>query len=68
MSTLQHEIQQLAPQPTAEPVRVRQRLLPRAAGTAALWATGPHQCRGPRLPQEFMVWFVITWAFFGTDR
>jgi hypothetical protein len=68
MSALQHEVEQLAQQPSAERVRALQRIVPRAAVQAALRSTGQLQRRCPRLPKWFMVWFVIALALFCTDR
>ena len=68
MNALQHEVEQLAQQPSAERVRALQRIIPRAAVQDALRAAGQHQRRCPRLPKWFMVWFVIALALFCTDR
>jgi hypothetical protein len=68
MNPLQHEVEQLVQQPSAERVRALQRIIPRAAVQAALRATGQHQRRCPRLPKWFMVWFVIALGLFCTDR
>jgi len=48
MSALQHEVEQLAQQPSAERVRALQRILPRAAVQAALRTTGQLERRCPR--------------------
>jgi hypothetical protein len=68
MNPLQHEVERLAQQPTAERVQALQRIIPRTAVQAALRATGQAQRRCPRLPKWFMVWFVIALGLFCTDR
>lgn len=66
MSAPQHEVEQLAQQPSAERVRALQRIRPRAAVQDALRATGQLGRRCPRLPTWFMVWYVIALALFCT--
>lgn len=68
MNRLQHEVEHLAQQPTAERCRALQRIISRAAVQDALRATGQHRRHCPRLPKWFMVWFVIALALFCTDR
>jgi hypothetical protein len=68
VNPLQHEIGQLAQQPTAERVQALKRIIPLTAVQAALRATGQAQRRCPRLPKWFMVWFVIALGLFCTDR
>jgi Insertion element 4 transposase N-terminal/Transposase DDE domain len=68
MNPLQHEVEQLAQQPTAERVRALQRIIPRAAVQDALRSSGQDRRHCARLPKWFMVWFVIALALFCTDR
>jgi hypothetical protein len=67
MTSLYTDSATLAQWPTAERLRARKRILPRATVNAILRRTGHAQRRYLRLPAWFMVWFVIALGLFCRD-
>lgn len=60
------ELAAVARQPSAERVRGLKRIIPCATVKSILKRTGQVR-RCPRLPKEFMVWFVVGMGLFATD-
>lgn len=66
MLGLNKEVTQLAQQPTDERVRALKRIIPCSTIKAILKSNGRNP-KCPRLPNWFMVWFVIGLGLFCTD-
>lgn len=66
MIDLRNEVAHLAQQPTDERLQALQRIIP-CTKVQAILKSGPWRCRCPRLPDWFMVWFVIALGLFGGD-